>query len=333
MPSPLAPRFRGLRTYRRDRGVESRVEALGVNDLTPGELIVRARWSGINYKDSLAVTGKARILTGSPRIAGIELVGEVLEGDAPGIGPGSTVLVHGFQTGIEYDGGFSEIVRVPAAHAMLLPVGLSAHEIAILGVPAFTCALALERFERMGVSPESGLVAISGSTGAVGIMAIGILKRAGYRVAALTRNLGNSQALRALGADEVIEASFDDARRPVEEPRFAAAIDNVGGSTLSWMLRSLQNDGVLASVGNAADNAFSGNVLPFILRNVTMLGIQANAPRDVRKRLWARLASDWKPDFSVLRAHVREVSLDGLLEHCERQVQGGTSGRTLLALA
>lgn len=326
--------FQALRSYRGDAGdTVSRVEALSLDALTEGELLVRTRWSGVNYKDSLAVTGRARILEGSPRIPGIELVGEVLESDSPGFTPGMMVLVHGFQTGIRYDGGFSEIARVPAGHAVAVPAGLSPFEAAVLGVPGFTAGFTLQRFIDLGLTPDHGAIAISGGMGAVGMLAIGIFKRAGYRVAALTRQAGNAPALQALGADEIIVASdYENANRPLEPARFAAALDNVGGKALSWMLRSLREGGILASVGNAAGNEYSTNVLPFILRNATMIGIQANAPHDVRRQVWSRLGSDWKPDMASLQPHIHELNLSGLPEHCQLQVSGKTSGRTLVRL-
>lgn len=333
MPS-IPTAFRAMRTYRDTNGTTSRLETIALDDLTAGELLVRVNWSGLNYKDSLAVTGKAKILEGSPRIPGIELVGEVLSGEAQGIAPGTTVLVHGFQTGIRYDGGFSEIARVPAAHAVPVPAGLSPREAAVLGVPAFTAGLALQRFSAMGLTPASGTVAVSGATGAVGMMAITVLKRAGYRVAALTRKADNTAMLHKLGADEVITAAdYENANRPLETARFAAAMDNVGGATLAWMLRSLNDAGMLASIGNTTGNDYPGNVLPFILRNATMIGIQANASPEVRRQVWGKLGAEWKPDLSVLEPHIHQINLDELADHCARQVDGKTSGRTLLRLA
>ena len=205
---------------------------------------------------------------------------------------GQQVLVHGFQTGIGFDGGFSHYVRVPAAHAQALPAGLSLLETAILGVPGFTAAMALEHFEASGITPATGPIAVSGAAGAVGAAAIAILARAGYRV---------------------------------------AAIDNVGATMLSWLLRSMQDGGCVASVGNAGRNTYDGSVLPFIMRRVQLVGIVANAPWSQRHRLWARLGGDLKPDFSKLLAHVHHIRLDQQMEHSERQLQGTASGRVLVA--
>lgn len=312
-------------------GSEARIEALTLGDLTAGEVVIRTRWAGINYKDSLAVTGKAKVLTGYPRIPGIELVGTVEASESPEIAVGSHVIVHGFQTGIDFDGSLSERVRAPAKHVMAIPPGLSPREAAILGVPAFTVALALDRFEAAGLTPGRGAVAVSGASGAVGMAALGVLRRAGYEPVALSRRAEWVEPLKALGASEVllVDATVDDTR-PLARGRFAAAIDNVGGPVLSWLLRSLEDHGQLASVGNAAGIGFTANVLPFILRQATMFGVVANAPWPVRQRLWARLADGWKPDMGALEAHVHEIELEGVPAHAEAQVAGRSAGRTLV---
>lgn len=329
--SSVHGRFAALRTHRIDGRTESRLESLGLDDLSAGEVVVRTRLAGVNYKDCLSLLGKARIITEFPRIAGIELVGEVVESVDPAFVAGQMVQVHGFQTGIAFDGGFSEYVRVPAAHVHALPEGLTPYEAAVLGVPGFTAAMALERFEELGITPASGLVAMSGAGGAVGLTGIGILARAGYRVAAITRRMEQAEALRAVGAAEVIDAAvLAQPQRPLETARFAAAIDNVGGPMLSWLLRSMQDGGCVASVGNAGGNEFEGSVLPFIMRRVQLFGIVANAPWPQRQRLWRRLGGDLKPDFGKLQPHVRKIPLDALMAHSALQLAGASSGRVLV---
>lgn len=323
--------FQVLRTYNHEGRIESRLERMRIDDLSPGEVLVRTRYAGVNYKDCLSLYGQARIITDFPRIAGIELVGEVLQSSDAQFSPGQAVLVHGFQTGIAFDGGFAEYARVPAKHVHALPQGLSPHEAAILGVPAFTVAMVVERLLELHVAPQSGPVAVSGATGAVGLMALGILPKAGFSVSAFTRRMEQADTLKRIGASEVIDAAvLQQPQRPLEKPRFAAAIDNVGGATLSWLLRSLQDGGCLASVGNASGNTFEGSVLPFIMRRVQMFGIVANAPWPQRKRLWERLASDWKPEMEKLMPHVSHIRLDQLMEHAARQLEGATSGRVLV---
>ena len=335
MPSAhtaIPPRFRAVRTHMVDGRAESRLEELTLDDLSPGEVVIRNRYAGVNFKDCLSLHGKAKIISGFPRVAGIELVGDVLRSDAAAFAPGQTVLVHGFQTGIAFDGGFSEIVRVPAAHVQALPAGLTALECAALGVPAFTAAMALERFQMEGLRPDSGPVAITGAGGAVALSALGILARTGHRAVAITRRMEQAEALRAAGASEVLDAGQILAAPPraLEKAQFAAAIDNVGGPLLAWLLRSTHDQGCVACVGNAASNSFDGSVLPFIMRAVKLVGIVANAPWEQRHRLWARLGGDWKPDFDRLTPQLGFIGLDELLSFSEAQLAGRNSGRALL---
>lgn len=332
MLTDIPARFRAMRTHVADGRTESRVEMLALDDLSAGEVVVRNRYAGVNFKDCLSLHGKARIITGFPRIAGIELVGEVVHSDDPGFKPGQRVFTHGFQTGIAYDGGFAEYVRVPAGHLGGLPDGLSMEEVAMLGVPGFTAAMALERFQQEGLQRASDPVAVSGAGGAVGLTAIAILARSGYQVTAITRRMDQAASLKAIGATEVLDANalLSAPARALEKPRFAAAIDNVGGPMLSWLLRSTQEHGCVACVGNAGSNSFDGSVLPFIMRAVKLVGIVANAPWEQRRRVWSRLGSDWKPDFARIAPHIHFLRLDELAEFSLRQLAGQNSGRGLL---
>lgn len=328
----LPDRFVALRSHADGKAVRSSLDTLRLDDLSAGELVVRNRFAGVNYKDCLAIAGKARIIESFPRIAGIELVGDVVASESPAFSPGQTVLVHGFRTGIAFDGGFSPWVRVPTEHAMALPSPLDAWQAAAIGVPGFTVALCIDRFERLGITPASGPVAVNGATGAVGVLAIAILARAGYRVIALTRKPGQEAALQALGATEVLVTEpLLASTKALEAERFAAAIDNVGGPLLHWLLKSMQGSGCVASVGNAGGNDYPGSVLPFIMRGVQMFGVVANVAWRIRHRLWARLASEWRPDFAALAPHLHAIALADLPAHGARQLAGRTTGRTLIA--
>lgn len=330
--SALPASFSAVRTHRVGERVESRFETLTIDELSAGEVVVRTRYAGVNFKDCLSLHGKARIITGFPRIAGIELVGEVVQSLAGEFSPGQQVFVHGFQTGIAFDGGFAEYARVPAAHLQPIPAGLSAEQVAVLGVPAFTAAMALERFQMEGLRPDRGPVAISGAGGAVGLAAMAILARTGHQVTAITRRMARGDALRAAGATDVLglDELLSAPPRALEKARFAAAIDNVGGSTLAWLLRSTMDEGCVACVGNAGSNGFDGSVLPFIMRAVKLVGIVANAPMAQRQRLWGRLGSDWRPDFDRIFPQVHHLRLDELLDYSQRQLAGQTHGRALV---
>src|SRR5690606_311151 len=194
----LPDQFKALRSDYIDKQVVSSLVSLTLDDLSPGELIVRTRYAGVNYKDCLSIRGKAKVITSYPRIAGIELVGDVVASSVDAFSSGQTIMAHGFQTGIAFDGGFAEYARGPAAHAVGIPAGLSPWQAAMMGVPGFTAAMALERFQQLGIGPDAGTIAVSGATGAVGILSLLVLSRAGYRVAALTRRMEEEPALRAL---------------------------------------------------------------------------------------------------------------------------------------
>ena len=327
----LPDSFQALVTRRIDGNVQSAIETVSLPQLSAGEVVVRTRYAGINYKDCLSIRGKAKIITDYPRIAGIEAVGRVAASADDAFAPGDEVLVHGFQTGIAFDGGFSEWMQVPARHLQKLPPGLSAREAAILGVPGFTAAMALARFESYGLAPAEGPVAVTGANGAVGMLAISILARAGYHIAAITRRPEQADTLRRLGAAEIVDVRTAlDSTRPLESARYAAAIDNVGGNVLAWLLRSMKDEGLVASVGNAGGNHYEGSVLPFIMRRVHLFGIVANAGWPERQRLWQNLAAEWRPGFEALEPHVHAITLPELPAHADRQLQGATSGRTLV---
>lgn len=332
MQADLPTDFPCLRTHSGADGVTSRLERMAPADLSAGEVLIRNRFAGVNYKDCLSILGRARIIESYPRIAGIEAVGEVVHSSDARFAPGQPVIVHGFRTGIAFDGGFAQYLRAPAAHVMPLPAGLDAWQAAVIGVPGFTAGMALDRFMQAGLTAASGAVAVSGASGAVGMLATAILSRAGWQVCALTRKPEQADALRALGASEILDAAVVNAPpRALEKARFAAVIDNVGGATLAWLLRSTQEGGCVASVGNAAGNSFDGSVLPFIMRGIQHFGVVANAPWPVRERVWGHLGTDWRPSFEALGPHVRQIALDALPAHASAQLDGMTAGRTLVA--
>ena len=199
--------FDCVRTYRNNKVVRSALEQSRLEELSAGDVVLQTLYAGINYKDSLAISGAAPIIASYPRIAGIEAVGVVQASSNAAFQAGDLVLVHGHGTGVTHDGGFSAVMRVPSEHLQLVPQGLNAFECAMLGVPAFSVAMALEKFEQAGLEKDSSLIAVSGATGAVGMLAIAILSVAGYRVAAITRRMENTPMLKALGAIDVIDAA------------------------------------------------------------------------------------------------------------------------------
>jgi len=266
------------------------------DELDAGDVVVRVAHASVNYKDALTARGKAKIALKFPLVAGIDLSGTVEESADARFKPGDEVIVHGFGLGAEHDGGYAEFGRFPADWVIPLPKGLTLFEASALGVAGHTAALAIDLMELNGLSPAKGKVLVNGATGGVASIAIDILSRRGYQVVAMSGKADRADYLKGLGAQEIIGRNdIKDSGRPLENPQWAGAVDSVGGAQMSWLTRSMQRNGVIASFGNAAGTEFAGNVLPFILRGVRLLGVNVNNPHATMSRIWGRLASDLKP--------------------------------------
>ena len=269
---------------------------MGRDELDVGDVVVRIAYASVNYKDALTARGKAKIVLKFPLVAGIDLAGTVEESADIRFKPGDEVIVHSFGLGVDHDGGYAEFGRFPADWVIPLPTGLTLFEASALGVAGHTAAVAVDLMELNGLMPAKGKVLVNGATGGVASIAIDILAGRGYHVVAMSGKAGQADYLKGLGAKEVIGRNdIKDSGRPLESPLWAGALDSVGGAQMSWLTRSMQKDGVIASFGNAAGNEFAGNVLPFILRGVRLLGTNVNNPIERKKALWARLAGDLKP--------------------------------------
>ncbi|MCC5970005.1 MAG: YhdH/YhfP family quinone oxidoreductase [Pararhodobacter sp.] len=297
-----------------------------VSALDPGDVTIRTQLAGVNYKDALAGLGRAPIIRRYPCNGGIEAVGAVVESRDARFAPGDRVIVHGRGIGVSHDGGFAEMLRVPGDWVLPLPDGLSALEAATLGVAGYSAALAVDRLETLGVTPESGPVLVSGATGGVGSLAVAMLARRGYAVTALSSKPDDG-FLRGLGAQAVI-ALPEPSGKPLEREQWAGGIDAAGGPVLEWMLATTQAGGVVASIGNAAGIALNTSVLPFILRGVTLTGINADSDMPLRRRIWARLAGDLKP--AGLSAMARLIGLADLPGYMDEMLAGRITGRTLV---
>jgi acrylyl-CoA reductase (NADPH) len=323
--------FLACRVFRESQGVTARLTEIREGDLTPGEVVIRAEWSGINFKDALGVTGRAPIFKRFPIDAGIDVSGRVVSSSDGRYREGDAVLVNGMGLGETQDGGFAQIVRVPAEWVVPLPAGLDLREAMALGTAGFTAALALHRMEVNGQSPEQGPVVVTGATGGVGSAAVSMLVGRGYQVVAVSGRPAHEGYLRELGADEVkTPEQLDLGPRPLEAARFGGAIDNVGGSMLSGLIRSTRPWGNIAAVGNAAGQDFDGTVFPFILRGVSLLGASsANCPMPLRTRIWNRLGGDLKP-AALDRIVSREVPLADVIEACGSLMARTSLGRVLV---
>ena len=326
--------FRALRVHQAGAGTVARLEKLTLDDLSPGNVVIRGQYSSINYKDALAVTGKGRILRRFPLVGGIDVAGHVVASTDPRHREGDAVLMTGGGLSETRDGGYAEYLRLPADQVVPLPAGLDLREAMALGTAGFTAALALFRMEQNGQSPGQGPVLVTGATGGVGMLAIAILARAGYQPHALTGKFDRLDALTALGAVSVLDRrTLPMGQRPLETAHWAGAIDNVGDETLAWLTRVVQPYGNVASCGLASGAELHTTVMPFIIRGVSLLGIaSAGTDYGIRREIWQRLAGPWKP-ARLDRIVTGETGLDGLPAVFDRMLAGDSFGRTVVRLA
>jgi acrylyl-CoA reductase (NADPH) len=321
--------FSALRVQQGPGGRFARLESVTLDELTAGEVVVRVAYSGLNYKDALAVTGKGSIARGYPRTAGIDLSGVVETSADPAFRPGDRVLATGAGVGESLDGGLAERARLPAAAVVPLPKGLSLLEAMALGTAGFTAALALRRLLENHQTPELGPIAVTGATGGVGGIALGLLKRVGFTTTAITGKPDSAPYLHELGADEVVaRESLASAGKPLETAVWGGAVDNLGGETLAYLTRTVRPWGNIACIGLAQSPALNTTVMPLILRGVSLLGIHSvDVPRPWRLAIWDKLAGDWKP-HDIERLIVRAViGLEEVPQACEELIKGAARGR------
>lgn len=327
-------RFRAYRVHREDgKKVAGRLEEIGLEDLSPGDVTIRARYSSVNYKDALAATGAGRIMRRFPLVGGIDVAGEVESSDDDRYRPGDPVLVTGCGLGEDHDGGYAEYARVQGDWVIPIPEGMDAFDAMCLGTAGFTAGLAVVRLEHNGLSPDRGPVAVTGASGGVGSLAVNMLSGLGYRVSAVTGKADAAGFLEALGAAEVLlRPELDLGSRPLEKAIWAGAVDNLGGETLAWLTRTMDWWGSIASIGLAEGHELHTTVMPFILRGVNLLGINSVlTPRPIRLQVWERLATDLKPGRLDLIG-TRTVPLSELPDIFDGYLEGKVKGRTIVDL-
>ncbi|MGQ0835128.1 MAG: oxidoreductase [Gammaproteobacteria bacterium] len=326
-------RFKAFRIHEEGGKIAARFEQLSLDDLAPGDVVVRVSHSDINYKDALAATGAGKILRRYPLVGGIDLAGVVESSGDARFKPGDAVLVTGCALSETHDGGYSEVARLKGDWVIPMPPGLDAFKAMSLGTAGFTAALAIHRMEHNGQHPAKGPIAVTGATGGVGSVAIDMLAGRGYEVIAITGKAESAEYLRSLGAAKVLlRQELDLGSRPLELVRFAGAVDNVGGEILTWLTRTVDFWGNITSIGLTGGAKLATTVMPFILRGVNLLGVNSSAtPRDLRVKVWERISTDLAPRH-LDRIVTRTISFDELPAAFDGYLQGSVTGRTVVRI-
>lgn len=328
-------KFRAYRLTQAGDKMQAEFVECTLDELDPGELVVRVAYSDVNYKDALAATGKGKILMRPSCIGGIDLAGTVVSSSEAHFAKGDAVLAVGHQLGVKHHGGYAEYARIPAAWAVKLPRGMTLWEAMAFGTAGYTAGLAIVRMELNGLKPANGPVLVDGATGGVGSIAVAALAKLGYAVTALTGKESESAWLKQLGAKEILlRQSLDLAKiRPLDKSTWAGAVDNLGGEVLAWMASTMKLNGVIAAIGLAASPSLSTTVLPFILRGVSLLGINStDCPTpELERQVWQRLATDMRPP--MLKEMARTVPFAELPKVFDDFINARVSRRVVIDMA
>lgn len=324
--------FNAFRVFEESGKISGRVTSMSIEDLTPGDVVIKAAFSSVNYKDALAGTGAGKIMRRFPLVGGIDVAGTIESSTNARWTKGTPVLVTGYDLGVNQDGGFAEYVRVPSDWVVAIPDGLTALDAMIIGTAGFTAALSVVEMERNGLKKDAGPVIVTGATGGVGSVAVEILSSLGYGVTALTGKDDQHEFLRSIGAADVLSRrTLQMGTKPLEKSQWAGAVDPVGGETLAWLTRTMNYGAPIASSGLTGGTELKTTVLPFILRGVKLLGIDsAMCPMPARLEAWNRLATDMKP--RRLNALVHEIALSDLSGVFHALLAGRAIGRTVVRL-
>lgn len=327
-------RFRAYRIDEEDGNIVAGFKQLELSDLTDGNVVVRVSHSTINYKDALAATGAGKILRRYPLNGGIDLAGVVVSSEDTEFQPGTEVLVNGCGLSETVDGGYSEYARVDSKSLVPLPEGVSVFEAMQIGTAGYTAALAIHRMEQNGQLPDGGPIVVTGATGGVGSIAIDMLAGRGYEVVALTGKATEEAYLREIGANRILlRDQIDFGKRPMEKAQWGGAIDNLGGDYLTWLTRTMNYGGNIASIGLAASHKLETTVMPFILRAVCLLGINSvDTPTALRRAVWARIGSDLKPRHLDIIGS-KTISFDELPDAFQAYIDGTVTGRVVVEIS
>lgn len=333
MSEAIPPLFKALRIFDDEDGYRARIVEQTIDDQSEGDVVIRVAWSSVNYKDALAGTGKGKILRDFPLNGGIDVAGTVVESHSAEFAEGDEVIMTGCGLSEVRDGGYSEYLRLPSKWLVPRPDNLSLYEAMCLGTAGFTAALGLARMEALGQQPDMGPLVITGASGGVGSLAVDIYSRAGYEVSAITGKLDQFDWLHELGAGQCISRhDLHWPEAPMSSARFAGALDTVGGDMLSGLTRVIKPWGTIAACGMAGGIGIRTTVMPFIIRGISLVGINSAAcPYPLRKQLWERLADDWKPAH-LDRIAQAPVGLEDLPAVFGKLLAGDGTGRTPVRL-
>ena len=327
-------KFKAFLISQQDKGVKCAYTELALDDLDPGEVVVRVAYSDVNYKDALAATGKGRILLRPACVGGIDLSGTVVSSTDARFAKGDAVLAVGHELGVKHHGGYAEYARIPANWVVKLPKGMTLWEAMAFGTAGYTAGLAVVKMEHNGLHPGGGPVIVDGATGGVGSIAIAALAKLGYHVVALTGKEHEVEWLKALGAKEVkFRKEIDLTKiKPLDKATWQGAIDNLGGEVLAWMASTMKFNGVIASIGLAAGFGLNTTVMPFILRGVSLLGINStDAPSpELERQVWARLGGDMKP--ARLKEMAKTIAFADLPKVFDDFINAKVTGRIVVDL-
>lgn len=331
--SDIPNRFKAFRIRDDEDGYRSGIEDTCLEDLSEGGVTIRVAWSGINFKDALAASGKGKILRRFPLNGGIDVAGTVVESTCEDFQPGARVLTNGCGLSETRDGGYSEYLKLPAEILVPLPAGLDMREAMGIGTAGFSAAMSLYRMEENGQRPDMGPIVVTGASGGLGTVAIDLLTTAGYEVHAITGKVDEFDWLEHLGARQCISRhDLHWGQKPLEKAIWAGCIDSVGGDMLAGITRVIEPWGNIACCGMAGGHGLNATVFPMILRGVSLLGVSStNCSIDMRRKLWDRLANEWKPPHldEIIR---EEVTMDGMGPVFDNLLKGGAKGRSVVKI-
>ncbi|MBC1514761.1 NADPH:quinone oxidoreductase family protein [Listeria immobilis] len=325
--------FQALFIEKEQEKISLHFRETSIDQLPENDVLIEVHYSGINYKDGLAVLPDGKIVRSYPFIPGIDASGVVVESKSALFQVGDEVIVTSYDFGVSYFGGYGEFIRVPAEWVVPLPVGLSLKEAMILGTAGFTAALSVDALEFSGVTPEDGKIAVSGATGGVGSLSSAILSKRNYQVVAASNKADAKEFLQKFGVSEVVsrEAFQPEKVRALDKQLFAGAIDCVGGKSLAYLLTAIQYGGAVTTCGMSAGGKLDSTVYPFILRGIQLFGIDSVlCPMPKRKRIWNRLATDFS--LTNLDELATEISFTDLPTALHQIMNGGITGRYLVKI-